>query len=166
MSPASKPSQKPEEKKSTPTDKQRAYARRIAASKSGNEHFNKRRLQQRFKIPDAHIVCERRNMIGLWKAVGPPCIVKDLGIGGASFLTHGANVKPGCRNRLALQVPRRPTLHLRGRVTHFAPQGPHSHVCGVTFTDYAASAWAVLCDLYNEHAGNLAASPEQVAPSS
>jgi Tfp pilus assembly protein PilZ len=150
------------EKKGSGSAERRAYVRRVAAARSGDELFAKRRLHERFKVADGRVKIALRNMIGLWKIAGPPCIVKNLGIGGISFITHAA-VKVDQRIRLALRVPGKPTLPLKGHITHVTPNGQHSYVCGVAFTDYGASAWATLCDLYNQHAGNPATAEHAAA---
>jgi len=150
------------EKKTAASAERRAYYRRVAASKTGDELFAKRRLHERFKVADGRVKIALRNMIGLWKVAGPPCIVKNLGIGGISFITHAA-LKVGGRVRLALHVPGKPMLPLKGHITHVTCNGQHSYVCGVAFTDYGASAWATLCDLYNQHAGNPATAEHAAA---
>jgi len=154
------------EKKTTASAERRAYDRRVAASKSGDEHFGKRRLHERFKVADARVLLAIKNMIGLWKVAGPPCIVKNLGIGGISFFTHSAGLKPGQRVRLSLHVPRKPSLPLKGRVTHILHHQNHTFICGVAFTDYGVSAWGTLCDLYNEHAGDPATAEHPAQSSS
>ena len=166
MSTADNTASKSPEKKTAASAERRAYVRRVAASKSGDELFAKRRLHERFKVADGRVKFALRNMIGLWKIAGPPCIVKNLGIGGISFLTHLAALKVGRRVRLALQVPGKPVLPLKGHITHVTQNGQHSYVCGVAFTDYGASAWATLCDLYNQHAGSPATAEHAAAESS
>lgn len=139
----------------SPMERKRS-ARRALAARSGDEALNKQRLHERFKVPNARVVCQRKGLIGLWKPGGPPCIVRDMGIGGVSFFTACRNLKPGHRVRLSIEVPDRRAVQLKGNIVHVAPHESHAHICGVAFTDYGASAWATLCDLYDMHGGAAA----------
>lgn len=115
----------------------------------GREPSLTKRLTERFSVPGALVVCRHRTLIGTWKARTVPFHVCNIGMGGVNFWNHGKSPKPGARMKLTLLVPNMNPIEVIGVVVWSkalphadggdgAPQ--YTHVTGVKFVDYDASA--------------------------
>lgn len=128
-------------------------ARRLAAARGRGGSSQKWRLTERFEVGGAVVVCERRNALGLWKRIGPPYNIRDMGVSGLSFLLPAVRLKPGTRLRLTLFLPARLPIRVRGKLARVEKtDAVRLYLCGVAFTDYGADAWAGLCEVHAEHA--------------
>ena len=127
-------------------------ARRNAAAGSGGRPFVKRRLAERFQVPNTFVVCERKAAFWRWRRVGPPCVVEDLGLGGLSLLAETLDVSPGEMLRLTVHLPDKMPIRIMGQVAHTRRVAKNAAALyGITFADYDAAAWAMLCDMYKRH---------------
>lgn len=124
---------------------------------------SKSRLNERFSVPGALVICARRTRIGTWKKIGPPCEILDIGAGGLSFLNVSEKMLTGTKLRLTILLPGRMPVRLTGKEVWIEADGQEEsdlacnrpHVCGIQFTDYDAKAWSTLCALHAEHAGPM-----------
>jgi len=131
----------------------RDHTRRSAAVRRGAPLAGTGRLTQRYKVAGASVLCERRNVIGMWKPTGPAWPIRDMGLAGLCFQSVGNGLKPGTRLRLTLHLPQHTSIRLKGKLTWVREadvKGRHQH--GVAFTDYDIEAWAVLRDVHAEYA--------------
>lgn len=108
-----------------------------------------KRLSVRFKVEGASLVCERHNVFGVWKRVGPRCKVHDICLRGLRFVNTGRRLLPGTKVRLTISFTEVLSIQVQGRTIWCEDCDTEGNIfCGVEFTDFGSNAWAVLCDMY------------------
>ena len=134
-----------------------AIQTRAAAARGGDQYLDRRRLAERFEVPDAFLVCERRNFVRLWRISGGPCHIINVGVSGVCFANLGPRLSPGDLVRLNLHFPRKTGIRVKAQIVRIdALPTVIGQQCGATFTDLDASGWRALCDLYSTHSNTAA----------
>jgi len=124
---------------------------RAAAARAGNAVAGKRRLTERFEVPEAFLVVERRTALVFWRPIGKPCPLADMSIRGVRFEDANRRLRAGDHVRVTLLLPSHLPIRLKGRVAHDG-ESPDAGTCGIGFTDYGSTAWALLCDIHKQYA--------------